>query len=433
MLFLEDSFFLILKTVLVTFFTVCMMVTLTDFKYKWSTCIIILSLYMAYVCLSTWLILQFIDWYNFSRIFFLTISVPAILLTYFLAKDSPAQAVFNYLTQIDFSLLIIIGCTILNSACKGTKITDIVLRIAAYCVVIFVEVRYIRKPFRKITNTLKDNWATMCIIPIAFSLLLLVTGMFPEHFMKSVWAQLRILCTAIAMIIVYYVIFKSLLKSYSLMEASREKELLQTQIIALKRQSAAIQDQESRIFIYRHDMRHYLRNIKALYEKGNVDKAAAFIEQLTNKLDETQLIRYCEHDVLNALLITYLANAEQEGISITTKIDLPRSLPVDETELSIVFANAIENARNACAKVADVGARFISITCISKPQFVIEIANSYTGVIELSKDSIPVNREKGHGIGTQSILSFVNKYNAILDYDITDTVFRVRILLDLIH
>lgn len=429
MLFVEDTFFVVFKTVMLTFFTVCMMVTLTDFKYKRKTCIIILGIYMIYVCLSTWLILQFISWYNFSRVFFLTISVPAVILTYFLAKDSPSQAVFNYLTQIDFSLLIIAGCTVLNTACNGTKTSDILLRIAAYILVITFEFRYMRKPFRKITDTLKSSWVMLSIIPIVFLLLLLIIGVFPEHFIKSGWAQLRILCTAIVMIVVYYVVFKSLLKSYSLMEAIRERELLQTQIAAMKRQSAVIHEQERKIVIYRHDMRHYLQNIEALYKNGNEEKAAAFIEQVTKKLDETQLPRYCEHDTLNALFIAYLADAEQEGINITAKIDLPKILPVDELELSMVFANTIENARNACMKISGKQDRFITITCICKPQFIIEIANSYEGVIEVSKEGIPVNREKGHSIGTQSILSFANKYNAILDYDISETIFRLRILL----
>lgn len=431
MLFVEDTFFTVLKTVLITFFTVCMMVTLTDFKYKRRTCVLILGAYMIYVCLSTWLILQFIDWYNFSRIFFLTISLPAILLTYFLAKDSPSQAVFNYLTQIDFSLLVVVGCTILNTACNGTKVSDILLRIAAYIIVIVIEFRYVRKPFRKITDTLKDSWIILSIIPIVFLLLLVITGVFPDHFIRSGWAQLRILCTAIVMIVVYLVVFRSLLKSYSLMEATREREVLQTQIAALKRQSDAMHEQEQKIVIYRHDMRHYLQNIEALYKSGNEKKAIEFIEQVTKKLEETRLTRYCENDTLNALLVTYLANAEKEGISITTKIDMPTPLPVDEMELSMVFANAIENAKNACIRIKGDTEKFISIICICKPLFVIEISNSYEGVIKLTKGGIPVNPEKGHSIGTQSILSFVNKYDAILDYDITDTVFRLRILLQL--
>lgn len=429
MLFMEDTFFAVLKTVLVTFFTVCMMVTLTDFKYRPRNCILIFGMYLGYVCMSTWLILQFVDWYNFSRIFFVTVSLPAILLTYFLAKDSPAQAVFNYLSQIDFSLLVTVGCTILNTACRGTKVSDILLRIAVYLLVITLEFRYIRRPFRKITNALKDSWVMLSIIPIVFFLLLLVLGVFPEHFIKSGWSQLRIFCTAIVMSVVYYVVFKSLLKSYRLMEATRERQLLHLQIAALKRQSAAIDEQERKIIIYRHDMRHYLQNIKALYENGNVENAIAFMEQITRKLDETRLTRYCEHDTLNALLITYLANAEQEGIKITAKIDLPKVLPIDEIELSMVFANAIENARNACMNIAEGRSKFITVTCLYRPQFIIEIANSYEGIIELSKDGIPVNREKGHGIGTQSILSFANKYGAIVDYAVTDTIFRLRILL----
>lgn len=421
--------FVVLKTVLVTFFTVCMMVSLTDFKYRPRTCIFIFGLYMCYVCLSTWLIFQFLDWHHFSRMFFPAVCIPAVLLPYFLAKDSPAQAVFNYLSQIDFSILIVVGCTILNTTWTGTRTWDILLHITVYAIVIALEFRYLRKPFRKIANALKDSWVTLSVIPIVFFVLLLVSSVFPEHFIKSSWAQLRILCTATAMIVVYYVVLKSLLKSYSLMEATRERELLQMQIAALQRQSATIHEQERKIIIYRHDMRHYLQNIEALYESGNAERALACIEQITNKLNGIRLTRYCEHDTLNALLISYLSNAEREGIKITAKIDLPKTLPVDEIELSMVFANAIENATKACMNMSGSTDKFITITCIYRTQCIIEIANSYEGAIELSKDGIPINRVKGHGIGTLSILSFVNKYGAMIDYDITDTIFRLRILL----
>ena len=110
------------------------------------------------------------------------------------------------------------------------------------------------------------------------------------------------------------------------------------------------------------------------------------------------------------------------------RLDIPEKITVDEVELSTVFANGIENAQQACKKLPVGANKLIEIICVSNPTFVLEIANTCSGSILLDKNGLPVSKDEGHGIGTQSIAAFVKKHNAILDYKMDNSMFRVRIL-----
>ena len=103
---------------------------------------------------------------------------------------------------------------------------------------------------------------------------------------------------------------------------------------------------------------------------------------------------------------------------------------MDAAELSTVFANAIENAIHACSRQAPGTDKRLEIHCVSAPQFLVEIANTYDGTVEFDEKNLPMAREPGHGIGTLSISTFAKKYGALLDYKAEAGMFRLRLLIN---
>ena len=85
--------------------TVGMMASLTEFRFGRWKLLSIMAVYSVWVVASSAVLLWFGGELLLLRVFYLTISVPAILLTYWAANDSPAQAVFNYTTHIMISML----------------------------------------------------------------------------------------------------------------------------------------------------------------------------------------------------------------------------------------------------------------------------------------------------------------------------------------
>lgn len=97
--------FLVFRTFFITIMTVGMMASLTDFRFGRRKLLYILVIYSIWVIASSMGLLKIGGELLLLRLFFLTISLPATFLTYWAANDTPAQAVFNYTTQIMVSTL----------------------------------------------------------------------------------------------------------------------------------------------------------------------------------------------------------------------------------------------------------------------------------------------------------------------------------------
>jgi sensor histidine kinase regulating citrate/malate metabolism len=176
----------------------------------------------------------------------------------------------------------------------------------------------------------------------------------------------------------------------------------------------------------RHDRRHFEALILSLIQDGKIDEAQKCLEErLAHEPRSGQ--RYCENSTVNAAIMHYVTVAERSNINVKVSANIPYNPGVDEMQLAIAISNLFENAIHACEKVPEAG-RFIEITAKFKQQLLLEIVNSCDGKVELSEDGYPVTSEVGHGIGTRSVLDFVEKTNSEIRYIAEDRRFKVRMM-----
>ena len=91
--------------------------------------------------------------------------------------------------------------------------------------------------------------------------------------------------------------------------------------------------------------------IAMLVERRQYEELELVVNEYTQTFKSTQVTRYCENAVIDAVLSHYIRQAESLGITLDLGFDFPDTIPVDPTELATVFANAIENAIHACEKL----------------------------------------------------------------------------------
>ena len=96
-------------------------------------------------------------------------------------------------------------------------------------------------------------------------------------------------------------------------------------------------------------------------------------------------------------------------------------------ELAITISNLLENAVYACLKLPEAE-RYVKLTAKYKNQLLLEIENSCAGRVLLGRDGYPFSHEENHGIGTRSVLAFVNKTNSEIHYLAEEKRFRVRLI-----
>ncbi|MBQ4564455.1 MAG: GHKL domain-containing protein [Lachnospiraceae bacterium] len=208
----------------------------------------------------------------------------------------------------------------------------------------------------------------------------------------------------------------------------REEEVLRVQTANLENRIRQNAEREELIQIARHDLRHQLTTIGSMLEQREYEQAKEYISTAVEPLQAVSVERYCANPILDIVFNSYFSRAKAKGICIEASLAVPKRLRVDDNELSVVLANALENAIHACAKLPE-GRRVIRCRCVARPQLMFQISNPFDGEVEFDKQGRPVSKEPGHGIGTRSIHSFCERNNGFADYKVKDGWFYLRIVL----
>ena len=247
----------------------------------------------------------------------------------------------------------------------------------------------------------------------------------------------QFLRTAIFLVIVNIAIFVILEKYTALMnrelELAQEKAKLKSdadimEIAAknMKERLLAAETMMQKDRMMRHDRRHFESLLSQLLEEGKTDEAKKYLKERLSMEPQT-VKKYCENTTVNAAISHYISVAKKEGIQTTVLANIPSGLSVDEMELAITISNLLENAVHACMKLPE-SERYLKLTAKHKSQLLLEIENSCEGTVPLDKDGYPFSNEDNHGIGTRSVLAFVNKTNSEIYYLAEEKRFRVRMI-----
>ena len=361
------------------------------------------------------------------RVFVLLLLIPSSILLLIYSKDRLSQIFFNFFTSVNALYFTSILSHFISGPANSHIFLDALIRALFLSCILFVFRRYLIGPYHFLAANMKKSWGMIAAIPFLFFALVMFLGLYPHVRSDNLPG---VVFLYIILGFVYYIIYQVFHNTFNLIQQQQDNELLKTQVQALSRQADAMRRSEDQISIYRHDFRHYVQSIAALIQTGEYKKALEFTGTLEQKFSQTKPPQYCVNPVINAILSLYINRAQEDGITVRTNCDIPLSLPADIDELSIVFANAIENACNACRKLPDGKERIIQICCISFPQFILEISNTFDGTVEFNEQHLPVSNEDNHGIGIRSIVAFAEKYHAILDYKIDGNMFCFRLLIN---
>ncbi len=152
-------------------------------------------------------------------------------------------------------------------------------------------------------------------------------------------------------------------------------------------------------------------------------------QQFGRAIEDAAVSEYCGNYTVNLILSAYIAKAEHEKINVETQIDLPENSPVSDMDLCVIFANALENATNACKKLTNDEDRRLNILCKNKDgKLFIQITNTYDGLVNFV-DHMPVRAIEDHGLGIKSIAAVAEKYGGLCSFEAADGMFCASMIL----
>lgn len=197
---------------------------------------------------------------------------------------------------------------------------------------------------------------------------------------------------------------------YDLQRLKRNKLRLEEQLNALKEYNALILDNQKQVSIMRHDLRHSYNLIYAMLESGNVAKAREHINTQALLLEATDVQTFCNSQMINAVLTICLRRAEEEGIHVFHKINLPDKLETDESDLALLLSSILSNAITGSLQQEQSARELSIILRHAEGQCVLEVSFSLDAPLPLDKDSLPLNATENRDKDT--LRDFIQCYNA---------------------
>lgn len=354
------------------------------------------------------------------------VHLPALVLFTCLSRYRGWRLVFQFLSTVLF-------CTVIHHTAglvyylSGNRVWAMVLAYVLITpLVLWFLLRFLRPLFLQILLELRHGWWLICLVMAAYYAI--VIYLIPGYVGRDLSSTVLKPAVTLLMMGFYTVLmflFSSVRKE---MEARHSAQMSALQLSALQNRMEAVRAAEEAVRTERHDLRHRLQAVTELVARGEQAAALDFINAAQKRLDEHKTAHWCRPPVLDAVFSTYFDQAQRQGVRVDAKIALPDTLPVDEGELAIVFANALENSIHACMELPREK-RELYCKVIARPGLMLEIGNPYANKVRFDDKGLPISEREDHGLGVQSISSFCQKYGAVYQFEASDGWFRLRIVL----
>lgn len=182
---------------------------------------------------------------------------------------------------------------------------------------------------------------------------------------------------------------------------------------------------------WRHDYHNHMQSVKAYLAMGSLEEARAYLDALEQDLDDINLLFNTGNINADAVLNAKISLAIKKGIQVDYKATVPRALTVSDIDLCVVIGNLIDNAVEACEKVASEN-QFIRLYIgILQKQLYLSVSNATNETVRKFDEEYISTKRGNHGHGLKRINRIVDKYGGFINRKNEPGVFVTEIMLPL--
>lgn len=417
----------LLRSLVTTVMSALLLIVLGQPKYgRRSMYFIVLGVFLSDMIISV-LFYLYGDLTTLARVDIVLYVVLGIVLKPFF-KDKVMQWVFNCITSMNVFAAVLCLSFWFSRPLSFPEYFNSVLRFILFGAAILL-FRRLRPLYRRVSS----RWPLFVLS--AFAILVnyvyYIAGSDDIIVTLSTQAAPLALLTALAAA-VYVTIFYSLQKvgsEYALrrayLEMQNRQDIMSLSMNSMGQRLRLMDELEQQSNMARHDRRHFNNTLLELLKAGSTEEAVQILEG-QSMLKAPVLKHFCENTTVDAAVSYYAGLARERAVELDFVLDIPEAVTIDSLELAIVLSNLLENAVNAAGQVPEATIRF---TCVYTGQLLVEMENPYSGHITVDERGHPVTDVKGHGVGTKSVVAFAEKYGALIEYEIKEDRFKVRLVI----
>ena len=224
--------------------------------------------------------------------------------------------------------------------------------------------------------------------------------------------------------LVIYLLYRLLDGIYDRRVAAYQNKLLKNEV-----------DEVHNIYLtmrgWRHDYHNHMQSVKAYLAMNNLAEARAYLDALEQDLEDINLLFNTGNINADAVLNAKISLAVKKGIKVDYKAVVPKTLAVSDIDLCVVIGNLIDNAVEACEKVAPER-QFIRLYIgILQKQRYLSVSNATCETVRKFDEQYISSKRGNHGHGLKRINKIVDKYGGFINRKNEPGVFVTEIMLPL--
>lgn len=210
----------------------------------------------------------------------------------------------------------------------------------------------------------------------------------------------------------------------------RRREQYQAQVAAYQ----MLEGQYRQMERLRHDMKNHVIGLLGLLANKEWEK----MEDYLNKMAEAGALggsgETTGNQVVDALLYQKKKEAKEQHIRWESDMQVPKGCGIGDFDFCVIIGNILDNAIEACGKLAPEAEKFIAIQSgVKKSFFLLEAKNS-TGLKDISCITCTDKENpEGHGMGLANIMETAGKYDGAVKTELEGQVFTISVLLPFPH
>lgn len=181
----------------------------------------------------------------------------------------------------------------------------------------------------------------------------------------------------------------------------------------------------------RRDLSRQLSTLSAQLNSKEYDKLRASLAALREEYP-AEAPACCGQPALNGILTYFLAEAKACGVKMTANVQVPDELALEETELTVLLGNLLDNALDACRAQSGPDRR-VTVSGHQYGQalrFVVE--NTYDQPVRQDKQGNYLSTKyDAPGAGLEVVQAIAERHGGTLKIDHTNGIFQATVTLNL--
>lgn len=208
---------------------------------------------------------------------------------------------------------------------------------------------------------------------------------------------------------------------------AKQKKLEEQNMLAKISQKyyETMEQQHFEIRRLKHDLGNHLQTLLVLPEQQKEE----YIRELLENTTVTKTLNYCGDSTVNAVLTVKESLMRQKKIRFQRRLDIGRELPFEKADICALYANALDNAIEACEKLKADKREIILESRTGKGMLVLKVKNPCLETDYLLKtDELPKTSKrdvKNHGFGLQSMKEIVKRYGGEMEINMQKEQFEL--------